>query len=313
MKSKIKAALCCCLLFSSPVFSQQPTDSLFIEVLNNLRNDLFTHEKTGIAELKGLMERLTAHGLTLTDQQYFFINTWFGYAVTASSPKYTRKQLKKHGYKAADFYEDADLDIVKKNERLIDLLNQEVLKWEYPFPLNQANPLFEELRQYHFRNGMRIAEIGAGSGLISLLVASVYDNLEIYVNEKDPFLVDYINRQMSRFPLLRPSNKLWVLKGKKRSTALEGRNLDLIFIRDSFHHFSKKEEMIASLRLSLSDSGAVFVVEEVLEDFKDTPPTCSEIIKKSDILALFEKGGFLLVNSSKNGSDHILEFKKSTL
>jgi ubiquinone/menaquinone biosynthesis C-methylase UbiE len=183
------------------------------------------------------------------------------------------------------------------------------LKLKYPFPLDEKNNLFQEFQEYGLKDNLKIGEIGAGSGLISLLMASTYDHLEIYMNELNFGLLKYMEARISQFPTLRKSNKLLVVKGSRKTTNLEGKNLDMVFMRDAFHHFSKKEAMVASIYQSLSEQGVAFVIEHVTDGMTE-PPSCLLAMKKDDIIQLFEDGGFLLVGVRSNGGDYIFKFQK---
>lgn len=292
-----------------PSYAQANSDEVLTGALHTLRNWFFTHEKNGIAELKSLLERLDAKGVSADDQNDFLLNAWYSYAVLKDSPKYVRKQMIKHIPGVGNVYEDEDLNVIQRNADLVDLLNEDLLKTKYPFPLDEKNPLFAEFREYGLKDSLKIGEIGAGSGLIGLLMASTYDHLEIYMNELDFRLLKYMEARIPQFPTLRKSNNLLVVKGSRKSTNLEGKNLDLIFMRDAFHHFGKKEEMIASIYQSLNEQGAAFVIEHVTDGITE-PPGCLQAMKRDDIVQLFENEGFVLVEERGNQGEYIFKFQK---
>jgi len=306
-----KALLLSILLFYTGLScrAQSNSDEVLMSTIHTLRNELFIHEKNGIAALKALLERLDAKGVSDKDLSKFLLNAWYSYAVLKDTPKYVRKQMIKYFPGVGHVYEDEDLNIIQMNAHLVDLLNEGLLKPKYPFPLDEKSNLFPEFQEYGLKDSLKIGEIGAGSGLIGLLMASTYDHLEIYMNELNFGLLKYMETRISQFPTLRNSNKLHVVKGNRKTTNLEGKNLDLIFMRDAFHHFSKKEAMIASIYQSLNEQGVAFVIEHVTDGMTE-PPGCLQAMKRDDIVQLFENGGFMLVEERGNGGDYIFKFQK---
>lgn len=292
-----------------PSRAQSNSDEALLSTLHTLRNWFFTYEKNGISEVKVLVEGLDAKGVPEKDQGKFLLNAWYAYAVHNNPHKYIRKQMIKRFPGVGSAYADDDLDIIKRNAHLVDFLNEGLLKRNYPFPLDEKNSLFSEFQEYGLKDSLKIGEIGAGSGLISLLIASVYDHLEIYMNELDWSLLKYMEDRISQFPTLRQSNNLLVVKGSRKTTNLEGKNLDLVFMRDAFHHFSKKQEMVASIYQSLNEQGFALVAEHVTDGMTG-PPSCSKAMKKADIIQIFEAGGFLLVGGRSNEQDYIFKFQK---
>lgn len=88
-------------------------------------------------------------------------------------------------------------------------------------------------------------------------------------------------------------SQVHLVKGQKKSTGLEGQQLDKIIIRDSFHHFKKKSKMLASIKKSLKDTGELFVVESVIIQ-NNGGKNCPMAMHASDIIKTIESGGFKL-------------------
>ena len=297
------------LLLSGVVFAQQSTGNPFIETIHYLHNKLISPEKEEIRELKELMEKWDAMHVPRSEKRSFLFATLNGYVLKGRSAKFMRKYFQKNLIRLYPAFEDEDLETVKKNATLIDLFKEDLLVFQYPFSVNEESLLYAELQEYELKNELKIGEIGAGSGLVSMLIASTYSKLEIYLNELSGDMVAYMKSKHEQFPGIRGSNKIYVVQGEKDRTNLENRQLDLIFIRDAFHHFSEKEKMIQSIHQSLNAQGVVIVVEEVLDHEVDLKK-CKMALRKADVIGLFEKGGFTCVKARGNGGQYLFKFQK---
>lgn len=309
MTTMIKALPLFIFLSLSQIASAQTTDQALTAALHSLRNELFLNNKEQIFAYKGMLERLDASGVSKDKQYEFILNIFYAYSIYQYPSGLIQWGMEEDYPMIAPYYETNDLEIIKSNATLSDLISEKLLKQTYPFPLNEQAPLFAELREYGLKEGMKIGEIGAGTGLVSLLIGSIYDSLEIHVNELAPELMQYIKASAVEFPTLRKSNKLYIVSGQEKEVNFENKNLDLIFMRDSFHHFNKKKAMITSISQSLSSEGLVVVVEEV-SDFSKPPYSCKQVMKRADILKAFEAGGFTCVGELGNGSEYIFKFRK---
>ena len=296
-------------LLSCSVSAQQSLNNPFIERVHYLRNQLVSPEKEEIQELKELMEKWDAIHVPRSEKRSFLFATLNGYVLKGRSAKFMRKYFRKNLTRLYPSFEDKDLETIKKNATLIDLFKEDLLAFQYPFSVNEEGLLYTELQEYGLKNELKIGEIGAGSGLVSMLIASTYSKLEIHLNELSRDMVAYMESKHAQFPGIRGSNKIYVVQGEKDRTNLENRQLDLIFIRDAFHHFSEKEKMIQSIHQSLTAQGVVIVAEEVLDHEVDFSK-CKLALRKADVIGLFEKGGFTCIKELGNGDEYIFKFQK---
>lgn len=158
------------------------------------------------------------------------------------------------------------------NDDLAMLLNESILKQKPPFLIDPENSIYQELGFYKVHNGMRVAEIGAGNGMFSLLLGISYDSLDIYINEINSDAINFSFDRINRCKSIRASNHFFATLGTPKSTALEEYKFDKVFIRNSFHHFSKKRKMLASIRQSLAPNGDLYVFDPVVQPGKSHCP-----------------------------------------
>jgi SAM-dependent methyltransferase len=117
--------------------------------------------------------------------------------------------------------------------------------------------------------GMNVADIGAGSGLFSRLIAQlVAPGGTVYAVDIAKNLVDLIARTAKEQNL--PNLK--AVLGDPRSPKLEPNSVDVVMIVDAYHHFEYPKEMLAEIKKALRPDGLfVFVdfkrVEGVSRDY----------------------------------------------
>jgi ubiquinone/menaquinone biosynthesis C-methylase UbiE len=111
--------------------------------------------------------------------------------------------------------------------------------------------------------GMAVADVGAGTGLFTMLFAEAAGPTgKVYaVDIAAPFLA-HIDAEARRKGL----GNIVTLLADGRTAALPPASVDLIFICDAYHHFEYPRQMNASLMRALRPGGALLLI-----DFKRVP------------------------------------------
>ena len=131
---------------------------------------------------------------------------------------------------------------------------------------------YEILDALHLKPGMNAADIGAGSGLFSRLMAQrVAPGGTIFAVDISKNMVDHIAKvaEEEKITNLKP------ILGDPRSPRLAPNSLDLVCIIDSYHHFEFPQDMLREIRSALRPDGAL-----VLIDFKRVEGISSDFILK---------------------------------
>jgi SAM-dependent methyltransferase len=159
---------------------------------------------------------------------------------------------------------------------------------------------------------MRVAELGAGDGTFSLMLGLAFDSLQVYVNEINPDAVKYSSMSINACESCRPTNQFYHILGRKKSTGLEGVQLDKIIIRNSFHHFSSQPTMLAAIRQSLMPDGDLYITDPTLQP--DKKPECDKIMSLEALRAVIEANGFKIIEEKqlKDWSWRMFHCKPST-
>jgi predicted methyltransferase len=105
--------------------------------------------------------------------------------------------------------------------------------------------------------GSVVAEIGAGDGKLTLAAAQhVGASGKVYTTELDPAKLTHLQE------LAASHKNVAAVKAAETQTNLPPRCCDSIFMRLVYHHFTKPEQMDASLLQSLKPGGLLAVVDE---------------------------------------------------
>jgi cyclopropane fatty-acyl-phospholipid synthase-like methyltransferase len=106
--------------------------------------------------------------------------------------------------------------------------------------------------------GMDVADIGAGSGLISRLIAQrVAPDGTVYAVDIAKNMVDHIAKTAAEEKL--PNLK--AVLGDPHSPQLSPNSVDLVCIIDAYHHFEYHQDMLAAIKQALRPDGELLLID----------------------------------------------------
>jgi ubiquinone/menaquinone biosynthesis C-methylase UbiE len=122
------------------------------------------------------------------------------------------------------------------------------------------------------RPGLNVADIGAGSGLFSRLIAGrVAPGGMVYAVDIARNMVDHIARTVQEQKI----DNLTPVLGDPRSPKLPPSSVDRVVIVDSYHHFEFPAEMLSEIKKALKPDGVL-----VLVDFRRIEAVSSPFVLK---------------------------------
>jgi ubiquinone/menaquinone biosynthesis C-methylase UbiE len=157
---------------------------------------------------------------------------------------------------------------------------------------------YEILDAMHLKPGMSVADIGAGSGLFSRLMAQrVAPGGMVFAVDISKNMIDHIGKvaEQEKITNLKP------VLGDPHSPRLWSNSVDLVCIIDSYHHFEFPQDMLREIRHALRPDGAL-----VLIDFKRIDGVSADYILKmvrageGTFTDEFQNAGFDLVERRDN-------------
>jgi ubiquinone/menaquinone biosynthesis C-methylase UbiE len=110
----------------------------------------------------------------------------------------------------------------------------------------------------NLKPGMDVADIGAGSGLMSRLIAQrVAPGGTVYAVDIAKNMIDHINKvaQDENMPNLK------AVLGDPKSPKLAPNSVDAICIIDSYHHFEFPTDMLAEINKALRPDGILMLID----------------------------------------------------
>ena len=145
------------------------------------------------------------------------------------------------------------------------------------------------------RPGQRVADVGSGTGLLSLPMArDVGPEGRVYmVDISENFVTNALARARAA-----GLHNVEGLVNEPRSSGLAPGSVDLVLVCDTYHHFEYPRSMLASLHQALSAGGELVII-----DFRRQPGLSSPWIMghvragREQVIAEVEAAGFRLLEA----------------
>lgn len=157
--------------------------------------------------------------------------------------------------------------------------------------------------------GMDIADVGAGTGLYTLLFArAVGPTGKVYAVDVS---ADFINAIGERAAAAGLANIVPVMN-RQQSTELAPASVDAVFIADTYHHFEFPGAMLASIHQALRPGGALAII-----DFRRLPGVSSPWVLshvragREQVIEEVERAGFRFVDEPvRLGTNYFVRFRR---
>src|SRR6478609_8594379 len=124
----------------------------------------------------------------------------------------------------------------------------------------------------NYKPGMSFADVGAGSGAITVMMGTLMSNSTIYIQDIDTKILeqDNVNKIIAYYSEksnqnLQKKNQFSIVHGDANHSNLPDGSLDLIYTNATLHVFDSPDSMFIDLRKKLKPSGAIFI----RDDFKN--------------------------------------------
>jgi ubiquinone/menaquinone biosynthesis C-methylase UbiE len=114
-------------------------------------------------------------------------------------------------------------------------------------------------RSVGLRPGDAVADIGAGTGLFTMLFAEQVDPRGVvYAVDISPAMLKYIAQEAQK----RGQGQIVkTVLNTQDTTELPPASIDVAFICDTYHHFERPERMLASIHRALRPEGRLIVID----------------------------------------------------
>jgi SAM-dependent methyltransferase len=166
----------------------------------------------------------------------------------------------------------------------------------------------EALKAIGIEKGSTVADIGAGSGFMTIRMARlVGPSGKVYANDIQPRMLDLLRENLKKQKLTNVEPVLGEIDDPKLPPA----SLDLVLLVDVYHEFSEPQKMLLHIRESLKADGRLVLVEYRGED-PEVPIRPEHKMTVAQVKAELEPEGYRLDQVKENlPRQHILIFRKN--
>ena len=180
------------------------------------------------------------------------------------------------------------------------VVDTDVARWNRSFE-NERREVYVKREQIvaasGVKPGMTVADIGAGTGLFTMLFAeAVKPGGNVVAVDISPAFVEYIRETAKK----RRVRNVTAVLSDGTETQLPDGSVDLAYLSDVYHHFERPAETLASIRKALKPGGRMVVVD--YERIRGvTPQARIEHVRvdKATAIREIEAAGFKLLAEKK--------------
>ena len=157
------------------------------------------------------------------------------------------------------------------------------------------------------RPGMIVADVGAGTGYMSLRMAKrVGPAGKVYANDLQPEMLQRLRDNAA----IAGITNITTVQGDEVDPKLPAGRIDLVLLVDVYHEFSKPREMIEKIREALKPDGRLVLLEYRKED-PNVPILPDHKMSVAEVKAELEPQGFVMSQVIETlPRQHILILKK---
>jgi cyclopropane fatty-acyl-phospholipid synthase-like methyltransferase len=178
--------------------------------------------------------------------------------------------------------------------------NMKIEEWIGKFEI-ESREVFsarkEILETLKIKPGMRVADVGAGTGLYTKLFSrEVGAEGWVYAVDISTIFLDHINEDAQHLKL----DNITSVLCDQDSVNLPPESVDLVFVCDTYHHFEFYPETLASIKRALKPGGSLVIVDFERIEGKSRPWTMTHVRAGKEIVqSEIEEAGFELIGSPK--------------
>jgi FkbM family methyltransferase len=162
------------------------------------------------------------------------------------------------------------------------------------------------IQNLKLKQGMNIADIGAGSGYYSKLISKQIGKGKVYAVDVEPEMIAFLDARIKKEKL----NNVVTVLGTETSVSLTESSIDMMLLVDVYHEFSFPYEMGISMHKALKADGKLVLVEFRAEDPMVPIKEIHKMSEKQSVKELKAAGFRLEKNISNLPWQHCMIFVK---
>ena len=167
-----------------------------------------------------------------------------------------------------------------------------------------------------YKPGMTVADVGAGSGALTVMMAALMDQSTVYVQDIDTVvltkknldkIIEYYSKQTGQN--LAQKNKFIISIGESKQTNLPNATFDLIYSNATVHNFTSLDLMLTDLGEKLKPDGVLYIRDSFKNDHGEgefcSDPKCKRpLLTIDEFLTAMNRNGFKMIKRSPDMSGY---------
>ena len=185
-------------------------------------------------------------------------------------------------------------------------------RWQSTFE-SEGREIFEQrhaiVEALSIKPGMTVADVGAGTGVLSLLFARKVDAGGTVISQDiSPEFLRGIEDRAKKAGL----SQLRTLLGSEKDARLPANSVDLVFTSDTYHHFEYPQAMLASLHAALKTGGRLIIIDYEKIPGRSSPWVLGHVrANRETVITEITAAGFVLERTHDVlHENYFLEFRK---
>lgn len=185
------------------------------------------------------------------------------------------------------------------------------------FTTENAKGTFGPLIEFmEIKPGMTVADVGAGSGVLTVIMATQLDSCMVYIQDIDrealqqeniDKVVAYYSRKLGYN--LGQRNQFQIVYGTVTESQLPNQSIDVMYLNATVHVFDTPDTMLQDLRMKLKPAGRIFIRDSFKEDHDEgefcTASDCGKrLLTIDEFLIMMKRNGFQLIKQSPDMSGY---------
>ncbi|MFO0452316.1 MAG: class I SAM-dependent methyltransferase [Pseudomonadota bacterium] len=185
------------------------------------------------------------------------------------------------------------------------------------FTKDNARKTFQPLIEFmDIKPGMAVADVGAGSGALTVIMATQLESCSVYIQDIDrgvlqqknvDKMIAYYSKQLGY--QLGVRNQFHLVYGSTTQSNLPDGSLDLIYANATMHAFTEPDVMLQDLGKKLKPTGKIFIRDSFRGDHNESQ-YCSDskcgrpLYSINEFLAKMTKNRYQLIKQSSDISGY---------
>ena len=166
-----------------------------------------------------------------------------------------------------------------------------LLNWEAALPKNKPEEVIQRL---NIKDGDTVADIGSGGGYFTLEFSKrVGKNGIVYAVDTKQTYLDYIKNQSKQEKI----ENITTVLITESEISLPEESIDIIFLRNVFHHLSEPSNYFNKLKKYLKPNGKIAIIDHKKKKGFSFVYIFGHYIPEEEILKEMEKSGYSLAET----------------